>query len=128
MGGAEALRVETQLRWYSTRPGSGVSIPHIVYMAYGSVRGANCGDYREVSARGVIVRHADALARHAVWMGSVVADRDEEPASAPVLAPAGEEQRVCADSALGARCGMSFPAEEGASEAKVQGMLLPRTR
>jgi hypothetical protein len=94
----------------------------------GDLRGASCGDYREVSARGVIERCADALAGHAVRMCSVVTGRDEEPASTLVLARAAEVQRVYVESALGARCGMSFPVEEGASEVKVQGMLLPRTR
>lgn len=61
------------------------------------------------SARGgVVERRADALARHTVRMRSVVADRDEEPALTPVLAFAGEQQCVCVDGAVGARCRMSF--------------------
>ena len=84
----------------------------------GCVRGANCGDYQEVSAQGVIEGHADTLAGHAVRMRNVIADRDEEPARTPVFAPAGEEQRLlCVDNSLGARRGMCFPAEEGAGEA-----------
>ena len=50
----------------------------------------------------MIERHADALARHTVRMCSVVADRDKEPARTPVLALAGEDERVCVEGALGA--------------------------
>ena len=57
----------------------------------------------------MIERHADALARYTVRMASVVTNGDEEPASTPVLALAGEVEHVCVKGALGARCGMSFP-------------------
>jgi hypothetical protein len=44
----------------------------------------------------LIERNTDALARHTIWMCSVVTDRDEEPARTLALALAGEDERVCA--------------------------------
>ena len=57
----------------------------------------------------MIERNADPLARHTVRMRSVVTDRDEEPASALVLTLAGEDERVCRECALRARCEMCPP-------------------
>jgi hypothetical protein len=64
-------------------------------------------ELRRFSARGgVIERNADPLARYTVRMRGVITDGDEEPARTLVLALAGEDERVCAKCALGARCGM----------------------
>jgi len=69
------------------------------------------GDWRlpGIFSLGVVEPDADALTTHPIRMRGVVTGRDKEAATTSFLAPAGEEQRVCGDVALGARRRMFFP-------------------
>jgi hypothetical protein len=84
---------------------SSIRTAHIVHMTIYDLR--TWRELRCFSARGgVIERDSNPLARYTVWVRGVVTDRDEKPPRTLVLALAGEDERVCAKCALGARCGM----------------------